>query len=95
MFIIDQQPEGLRTRRKYEKEMCDELQAVNAGKADKDKVKAVVKKDRLFVNSNLYKKPCHAPQPQEIHEIDDDGMDKMDKMTMVKTKPCANWEAHS
>ena len=88
VFITDQQPEGLRTRRKYAKEMCEELQEANKGKPDKDKVKAVVKKDKLFVNNDLYKNPCPAPQPQEILEIDDDEMEKMEKMTMVKTKPC-------
>ena len=86
VFITDQQPEGLRTRRKYAKEMCDELLEKNEGKPDTQKVKAVVKKDKLFINKELYKNPCQAPQPKDILESDSDEPEKIEKVKFIETE---------
>ncbi len=85
IFVTDQQPEGLRARRKDARDLADSYKEENKHLPDAQKPKIEVRRDRLYVNKELIRNPCVAPTPRDILEVDPDELDKLEKIKFTES----------
>ena len=85
VFITDQQPEGVRSRRMDARSLAQELKDKNKHLPEGQKPKVVIKKDKVFVNKELQRNPIPPPEPRDILDIDKEELDKMDKIKFSET----------
>ncbi len=85
VYVADQQPEGVRSRRMDARSLAQEIKDKNKNLPEGQKPKVEIKKDKVFVNKQLQRNPILPPEPKDILDIDKDELEKMEKIKFTET----------
>ncbi len=88
IFITEQQPEGLRARKKDARDSADIYKEEYKHLPADQQPKVEVRKDRVYVNKDWMRNPCDAPTPTDMLDVEPEELDKLEKIKFSESKEC-------